>query len=165
MTEATLNSHAFQIVEKDNKIWINDTEMPADIHFESPQQVHILHNGKSYNVLVHKVDKENKEITLSVNGKSTTVKLRSQTELLLKSLGLDSALVQKIDTLKAPMPGLIHSISVSEGQEVKKGEPILILEAMKMENILKSPGDGVIGKIHVQTKASVEKGAILITFR
>lgn len=165
MTEVTINTHPFQIEEKEGKYFINGKEIALDIYTESPQQVNVIHEGKSYNVLIHKVNKEEKEITLSVNGKATTLKLRSQTELLLKSLGLDAALVQKIDSVKAPMPGLIHTIFVSEGQAVKKGDPVIILEAMKMENIIKSPGDGIIGKILVESKASVDKGAILLRFQ
>lgn len=164
MTEVTINTHPFQIEEKEGKYLINGKEIVLDIYTESPQQVNVIHEGKSYNVLIHKVNKEEKEITLSVNGKATTLKLRSQTELLLKSLGLDAALVQKIDSIKAPMPGLIHTIFVSEGQAVKKGDPVIILEAMKMENIIKSPGDGIIGKILVESKASVDKGAVLLRF-
>ncbi|MCL4121821.1 UNVERIFIED_CONTAM: hypothetical protein GTU68_029708 [Idotea baltica] len=62
------------------------------------------------------------------------------------------------------MPGLIHSISIQEGESVKKGDPILILEAMKMENIIKSPGEGIVNKIHVSPQSSVEKNELLITF-
>ena len=62
------------------------------------------------------------------------------------------------------MPGLILEIKVQPGQEVKKGDPIMILEAMKMENILKSPGDGVVREIKVAVKQNVEKNQVLILF-
>ncbi|MEL6135773.1 MAG: acetyl-CoA carboxylase biotin carboxyl carrier protein subunit, partial [Bacteroidota bacterium] len=78
--------------------------------------------------------------------------------------GMEHSLSKKLDSLKAPMPGLIHSLKVEAGQEVKKGDPLLILEAMKMENIIKSPGEGVVKEIHVVEKNSVEKNALLITF-
>ncbi|MCL4105942.1 UNVERIFIED_CONTAM: hypothetical protein GTU68_012580 [Idotea baltica] len=62
------------------------------------------------------------------------------------------------------MPGLIHSIAVEPGQEVKKGDALLILEAMKMENIIKSPTDGTIGKIHIEQGNTVDKGQLMVTF-
>ena len=77
---------------------------------------------------------------------------------------MESTLTKQLDNLKAPMPGLIHSLKVEAGQEVKKGDPLLILEAMKMENIIKSPGEGIVKEIHVEEKNSVEKNALLITF-
>ena len=64
--------------------------------------------------------------------------------------------------VKAPMPGKVLSVVVSEGDEVKKGDAIIILEAMKMENVLKAEGDYTIKKVLVNTQESVEKNQILI---
>ena len=60
------------------------------------------------------------------------------------------------------MPGLVLEIQVQAGQTVSKGDTLLILEAMKMENVLKAAADGVIKSIHVQKGAAVEKGALLL---
>jgi biotin carboxyl carrier protein len=65
--------------------------------------------------------------------------------------------------LKAPMPGLIVAIPVSEGQEVKKGQVLLILESMKMQNELKSPRDGTVGRIRVKSGESVEQRQTLLS--
>ena len=73
--------------------------------------------------------------------------------------------VTTLSEIKAPMPGLIHSIKVESGQKVSKGDPILLLEAMKMENLIKAPADGVIGKIHVTKGQNVEKGAVLVSLK
>ena len=62
------------------------------------------------------------------------------------------------------MPGLILDLKVKPGDEVKKGDIVLILEAMKMENIIKSPGDGLVKSVKVKLKDSVEKNQILIQF-
>ena len=64
--------------------------------------------------------------------------------------------------IHAPMPGLVLEINVSEGQEVEKGDPLLILEAMKMENVIKAPGNGIIKKIHVEKGNPVEKNELLV---
>ena len=63
----------------------------------------------------------------------------------------------------APMPGLILDVVVSEGDEVEKGDKLLVLEAMKMENILKSPEDGSIKKIKVRKGKVVEKNDMLVS--
>ena len=65
--------------------------------------------------------------------------------------------------VKAPMPGLILDVLVEEGQEVKKGDHLLILEAMKMENVIKSPSDGLVTGLHAIKGDSVEKGKILLS--
>ena len=69
------------------------------------------------------------------------------------------------ETVTAPMPGLVVSIKVEQAQEVKIGEPLLILEAMKMENELRSPVDGKIDKILVKSGTKVEKGEQLIVLK
>lgn len=93
------------------------------------------------------------------------VKLVSRMEKLLKDLGMSGQMVKKLDVLKAPMPGLIHKVLVNEGDNLAKGDPMLILEAMKMENVIKSPGDGIIKEIVAKVGSSVEKNAVLIRYQ
>ena len=61
----------------------------------------------------------------------------------------------------APMPGTILAVKVSAGQQVKKGDVICVLEAMKMENDIPAPQDGVIASINIQKGASVNAGDVL----
>jgi biotin carboxyl carrier protein len=77
---------------------------------------------------------------------------------------MDNLAAKKVNEVKAPMPGMVLKILVKDGDEVKKGDPLLVLEAMKMENILKSPTDGVIKKIAAVTGVAVEKNQLLIQF-
>jgi biotin carboxyl carrier protein len=79
-------------------------------------------------------------------------------------MGMTNTSSVKVNNVKAPMPGLIISLKVADGDEVKQGDPLLILEAMKMENILKSPGDGKVKSVKVKMGDSVEKNQILIEF-
>lgn len=66
--------------------------------------------------------------------------------------------------LKAPMPGLVVTIEVEAGQKIKKGDGLVIIEAMKMENDIKAPFDCTIKEIKVQEKQAVEKGQVLVVF-
>ncbi|MEM6261777.1 MAG: biotin/lipoyl-containing protein [Bacteroidota bacterium] len=128
------------------------------------RQYTMQYEGKQYKVDVLELDPISKEVTLRINGKKTHVKIRSKMEKLLKRLGLENALATKLDALYAPMPGLIHDILVSPGEKVEAGTPLIILEAMKMENVIKSPGAGVISKVEVEKTDSVDKGALLLNF-
>ena len=67
------------------------------------------------------------------------------------------------ETISAPMPGTILDVKVSEGQSVKSGDILFILEAMKMENEIVSPKDGVVNKIHTSKSSNVNTGDALIT--
>ena len=62
------------------------------------------------------------------------------------------------------MPGLVLNILVKPGDAVKKNDPVLVLEAMKMENMIKAPGDAVVGAIAAETGKAVEKGQLLVSF-
>jgi biotin carboxyl carrier protein len=125
---------------------------------------HILKNNKSYAVEVIRAEHAEKAFTISVNGNKYQIQVKDKFDELLKSLGMDNLNSAKVNEIKAPMPGLVLELRVAEGDEVKKGDPILVLEAMKMENILKSPTDGTIKKINVKKGQAVEKNQVLVNF-
>lgn len=165
MTEAFVNGkQEFQIRIEDGKYFFGNDPSGCDIHRVNDSYFHILMNGNSFRVLVNKIDHDEREVFLVINGKKAKVKLSSELDKLLTKLGMNGAATKKAAFVKAPMPGMIYSIRVSEGDLVKKGDAVLILEAMKMENVIKSPGDGSISKIHVKPGMSVEKGQLLVTF-
>lgn len=93
-----------------------------------------------------------------------TLQLKDKNDMLLEKLGMNVASLSALKDIKAPMPGLILDLKVKEGDEVKKGDVVLILEAMKMENIIKAPGDGKVKSVKVNLKDSVEKNQVLIQF-
>ena len=72
------------------------------------------------------------------------------------------AKVVKNNNVKAPMPGLVLRIIAQEGDTVKKGDALLVLEAMKMENVIKAEGEGTIKRIAVAPKQVVEKNTLLV---
>ena len=125
---------------------------------------HIIKDNKSYNAEVLKASKEEKSFVIRVNGNKYTVQIKDKYDDLLKELGIDTASARKVKEMKAPMPGLVVDVRVKEGDEVKKGDALVVLQAMKMENILKSPADAIIKKIHVKKEDTIEKNQILISF-
>ncbi|MBQ6120950.1 MAG: biotin/lipoyl-binding protein, partial [Clostridia bacterium] len=67
------------------------------------------------------------------------------------------------ETVKSPMPGTINAVNVTAGQSVKKGDVLVILEAMKMENEIKAPRDAVVASVNVTKGASVSSGDVLLS--
>ena len=143
---------------------LNGKPAELDLEQSDASTFHVLYEGGSYNLFLEEINKEEKTVVLRVNGKKATVKLSSELDQLLKKLGMENLGAKKLSNVKAPMPGLIHSVHVAEGDEVQKGDQLLILEAMKMENVIKSPTDGVIAKVHADPGSTVDKGALLVTF-
>ena len=80
----------------------------------------------------------------------------------MERMGLEDAASSASKELRAPMPGKVLEVLVKEGQHVAEGDPMLVLEAMKMENVLRSAGEGSVGRIHVDAGQAVEKDAVLI---
>ena len=125
---------------------------------------HVLYQGKSYNAELISADYVAKAFVFTINGQRVELQAKDRFDQLLDRLGLSDATARKVNELKAPMPGLIIDIRVQPGQAVQKGDPLLVLEAMKMENILKAPADGTIESIKVALRANVTKGQVLVQF-
>jgi acetyl/propionyl-CoA carboxylase alpha subunit len=116
--------------------------------------------GKNYKVNVYDID--GKSYKIKVGGYSYQVTVKDELDILVENLGFNKALTSTIKNVKAPMPGLVLDILVKAGDQIKKGDSLLILEAMKMENILKAEGDGEIQSIEVVKGDKVEKNQELI---
>jgi biotin carboxyl carrier protein len=135
-----------------------------DLVKTGPGQYSLVLNGRSHRVLVLKEDRENGTMRLRIGARTYTVKLENEQQHLMHELGLDKSAGAAVKEIKAPMPGLVLKRLVKEGDAVKKNDPLLILEAMKMENVIKSPGEGTVSKLHVAEKTAVEKGQLLVSF-
>jgi len=123
---------------------------------------HVLQDNQSYHCKLLEANYADKTLTLEVNGNKYTINIEDEYDLLVRKMGLSAVVAHKISNIKAPMPGLVLDIMIEPGQEIEKGTPLLILEAMKMENVLKSEGDGVVKSIEVVKTQAVDKGQILI---
>jgi len=154
--------NAFSVGHEDEQWVINDVTAAWDAQWQPNGLISILYNNKSYTALVEKVDTKNKELSLRINGQVYKVAIKEPIDQLLSSMGLDLKAMQKAEPVKAPMPGMILKILVEPGQQVNKGDGLIILEAMKMENILKAAGTATVKSIKCTERTAVEKGAILI---
>lgn len=128
----------------------------------SKSKFHVISNNKSFNVNLERSDFLNKEYVVSVNSNNYTVKISTQLNLLIIKMGFSLGSTKKANDIKAPMPGVILSIPIKEGEEVKEGDTLVILEAMKMENSIGSPKDGFIKSINIKSGETVEKGELMI---
>ncbi|WP_379085681.1 acetyl-CoA carboxylase biotin carboxyl carrier protein subunit [Pedobacter sp. UC225_65] len=158
------NKYNFNITTVNKQLHVNDEAVVLDRTELGVNKTHVLYQNNSYNIEVVELNKEEKTATVKVNGNVYSLTIKDQFDQLLQQLGMDNLAVNKIQQIKAPMPGLVLNVLATEGAEVKKGDNLLVLEAMKMENMIKSPTDGVIKKIEVKQGDKVEKNEILVSF-
>lgn len=125
---------------------------------------HILQDNTSIKASILDSDFNSKSYTIKVNNNTYNVSINDTLDQQIEALGFEIGASKAVSDIKAPMPGLILEITINEGSEVKEGDALLILEAMKMENVLTSPRDGIIKSIKVSQGETVDKNALLIEF-
>lgn len=125
---------------------------------------HVLKENAPYQAEIIAEDFNSRKYSVKVNGNTYDVSIANELDLLIESMGISVGAGKVVNEIKAPMPGLILEVCVAVGQEVSENDPLLILEAMKMENTLVSPRSGKIKSIAVEKSNAVEKGQLLIEF-
>ena len=154
----------FDILVKGNSVEVDGKNLDFNIVHLENKRYHLLLDHKSFNLEVVDYNLKEKLAHVKVNNKDVEVSVKTEMDLLLTEMGLNNNHNNVARDIGAPMPGLILDVVVAEGDEVKKGDKLLVLEAMKMENIIKSPGDGKIKSISVSKGQSVNSGQKLILF-
>lgn len=143
-------------VSVNNKLFESDWIAIGDNKF------HVLINNRSFTVELISIDEMGKQLIFMLNGRKHIASIKDKYDVLLQQLGMDKLLLTKSNDIKAPMPGLVIRVVAQEGQAVKKGDTLLVLEAMKMENIIKAISDGVVKTIAIAAKQTVNKNQVLI---
>ncbi|MEZ4984576.1 MAG: acetyl-CoA carboxylase biotin carboxyl carrier protein subunit [Saprospiraceae bacterium] len=127
-----------------------------DTHF------HVLSGNTSYRAELLAANPLKKTFTIKINGSRYDIQLADKYDMMVEKLGLGTVTSKTARNINAPMPGLVLKIMVEPGQAVEPGQTLLILEAMKMENVIKAVASGVVETVKVSQGAAVEKGQLLV---
>jgi biotin carboxyl carrier protein len=152
--DVNAGQYTFQLIDSDN-ITLNDSDVNNQI---------ILDNNKAKLVSVKEVNHELKRYQIQIDGRTYLVHISDAVDQQILKMNLKSKKSNKLKELRAPMPGLVRQVNVQEGDELDSGDFLFILEAMKMENVLKSPVNGIVSELFVKPGESVEKNQILLSF-
>jgi len=161
---ATIDDKDFLVEVLDEKhVSVNDVTYKVDFESVSGQPVYsLIVDGRSHEGYVQEVDNDWQVL---LRGRLYSIKVEDEREKRLRAAAGGGVAETGEYHLKAPMPGLVVAISVEEGQEVKKGQVLLILESMKMQNELKSPRDGVVNRIKIKAGESVEQKQAMLSIQ
>jgi len=127
-----------------------------------------LPDGESYSLLVGgrsfevAIQEEGGATQVHLDGRRFRVAVRSPLEKTLREVAHADP-VGRSAVLEAPMPGLIVAVHAKPGDAVHRGQPLIVMEAMKMQNELQAEADGVVQTLHVQAGETVEAGRALVT--
>ena len=162
MIKATVNGKSVFTINKDAKLTCNNEEVDWSAALLPAGDYSVIMDGHSYQAQVLRVERDTKTVVLQVNQQQYEVVIEEPIDQLLASMGIKDAMTKKVNDIKAPMPGLVLKVLVTPGQAIRKGDPVLILEAMKMENVFKAGSDAIVKEIKVAERTAVEKGEVLI---
>ena len=137
----------------------NKSKQEIDCVSLSANSFSLILNGRTYHLTIT-TQLDGYEVT--VDHHTHFVKVKDRLELLLDKLGMQNEVVNHASEIHAQIPGLVSHIFVKEGDSVKAGAKLCILEAMKMENEITSPKNGIVTLIHIDSGYNVEKGDLLM---
>lgn len=159
----TVNDRAYTIeINDDRTVTIDGVTYAVDFADVDQQAVFtLLINGESYEAFIQETEDGQWQVLL--RGMMYSAQVEDEREKRLRAAGgITAGGAAGEFNLRAPMPGLVVAVPVSEGQAVKKGENLVVLESMKMQNELKSPRDGTVMRVKVKPGDSVEQNQIMI---
>jgi len=154
--------YLIEIIDERN-IVVNGKKLTVDFNSVSGQPVYsLLVDGKSFEGFVYPGEDEWEVLLM---GRQFPVVVEDEREKRLRAAAGGSVSEAGEFHLKAPMPGMVVSIPIEEGQEIEKGDVLLILESMKMQNELKAPRAGTVGRVCVKPGVSVEQRQTLLSLQ
>ena len=158
--QVALNSDVYSVQRSGSVLKVDNKSIKFDIDNVSENRMVVFYDNRAHEVEV--LSRNEKRFVLMVNGKTVEVEIKDEIDQLLQKLGMTSHNSKSVSELKSPMPGAIIDVMIEAGDEVSKGDPILILEAMKMEHSLKASRDGVVAEVLIEPGQQVAAGDALI---
>jgi biotin carboxyl carrier protein len=158
------NKFNFEVESNNGDITIDGQAIDKDLVRIDNRTFHIIHKGKSYHAELVSINRDDKTCAVKVGTNIYSMQITDQYDELLHQLGMDNLTANKISEIKAPMPGLVIRILASQGDQVEKGGNLFVLEAMKMENVIKSVSDVKIKSVKVKAGDKVEKNQVVMVF-
>lgn len=160
----TIGERTFEVDLSGGEIRIDGERVEAELAaIEGTPIKHLLVDGRSY-TLAAKPGEVRGAWDIHLNGTRSEVEVVDERTRAIQAMTGKTAAQQGPKPVRAPMPGLVLRVDVEPGQEVKPGQGVVIIEAMKMENELRAEAAGIVAKILVEPGQAVEKGAVLIEF-
>ena len=158
---ATIGDKSYEIeIAAEGEIILNGEQLSADFQSVADQPIYsLLLEGKSYEASIHPTDSG---IQVLLRGQLLDVQVEDERQRRLRESSGGQVIQSGDIHLKAPMPGMVVTIPVEEGQDVVSGEDLIILESMKMQNELKAPRDGVVSRLRVKPGDNVENNQVLL---
>jgi biotin carboxyl carrier protein len=152
------------IVNKNEPLNIEPNQLNWDLVEFSERKFHVLQGARSFVAVVTEADFTDKTFTIKINNNSYFIEVKDEFDRLAQQLGFADKKVKVVNNVKAPMSGVVLDIMVTEGSRIAEGDSVLILEAMKMENIIKAERDATIKSILVSKGTSVDKSQVLVEY-
>jgi len=158
----TIEDHDYQVEIVDERhVRIGGRLLAVDFESVSGQPVYsLIVDGKSYEAYVYQRDDQWQVL---LRGRLYPAQIEDEREKRLRAAGGAAVTEAGEFQLRAPMPGLVVAVPVTEGQEIRRGQVLLILESMKMQNELRSPRDGTVGRVRVKAEETVEQKQTLLS--
>jgi len=164
MTKAKVNNNDYTIEFDEDKKFagvIDNEAFEFDIKLDDNNNFKIVNNNNEFDIDIISTNLDKKSIQILVNGKLFEIELENEFDSIIKKLGLNKKSTLSEKEIKAQMPGLVIDVYVEQGMSITKDQKLITLEAMKMENVIKSPSDFIIKKVNVTKGDTVEKNDIL----
>ncbi|MBK9272151.1 MAG: biotin/lipoyl-binding protein [Saprospiraceae bacterium] len=155
-----------KVLVEGQEIEIDDSILKdLDVQKQGLDGFHLIFQNHSMNARLVSISLEDRIVHLKVGNKSYLCKIGRPMDDVIAQLNFNKSNGRAEKNILAPMAGLILEIHVREGQEIFKGDKLITLEAMKMENVIRAPKDGQLDSIYIEKAAKVDKGQRLLSFK
>ncbi len=157
-----INDQEVDLTLGEDYVEVEGRKTPYSLTEISDGWYHLLLDRQSHSIHIPNSVQSSKESLAAINGKAARVQVWTDRDLLLEQVGMSGADDAADRVVRAPMPGLVLETLVEAGRPVSKGDGLLVLEAMKMENEIRASTDGVVKVVHVSAGDAVTKNDLLV---